>query len=760
MATPVFPPGTYNYTPFINKFGQAYLWGYGNVGQNGDNSVVCRSSPVAVYGNHNFTMVCKDYNNGCGIDKNGKAWAWGDNSKGQTGTNNTVSYSTPVAVCGNHTFCFITTGNNAVLAIDKNGKAWGWGYNGQSALGTNNSTCYSTPVAVYGNHTFCQINTQTNLTLAIDNKGKAWAWSGVFSVSSGIIGNNTAGVSYSTPVAVCGNHTFCKVYVGQLYMCSGIDKNGKAWTWGSAQFGGLGNNNDTVSYSTPVAVCGAHTFCDIVSGDRFSVAIDRNGKAWSWGQGGNGLLGNNSVVSYSTPVAVCGNHTFCKIFQNIHPGGSVTSYSGPHLIDNWGVGWSWGLAWYGGFGNNVATPNYCTPVAIWARNFLQFTPSQSYIYTPFIDASGKTWGWGYNTWGDIGDNSTVSRSTPVAVCGGHTFCSVQIGISQSYGIEKTGKLWTWGFNSSGQLGDYTVVNRSQPVAVCGNHTFCQVVFGTNYYALGLDKNGKLWGWGRNTYGQLGTNGAASVSTPIAVCGNHTFCLVHASYGLSVAIDNHGKAWSWGYNNSGGCGNNLSASVSTPVAVCGNHTFCKVFAGDTMAGGMDIHGKAWAWGDCFAGGRGDNINYYNVSTPVAVCGNHTFCDIMIARNVGAGVDNKGKTWVWGNNANGDLGIGSVTSFQTPVTIWGDRAFCKIIWHQTGFYNSLGFGIDNFGFMWAWGNNQYGALGDNSIVCRCTPVAVYGYKQYYQASGGGPYVVPIINILVRHKIGGGLYFFKTG
>ena len=53
-----------------------------------------------------------------------------------------------------------------------------------------------------------------------------------------------------------------------------------------------------------------------------------------------------------------------------------------------------------------------------------------------------------------------------------------------------------------------------------------------------------------------------------------------------------------------------------------------------------------------------------------------------------------------------------------------------------------------------------MGDNSIVCRCTPVAVYGYKQYYQASGGGPYVVPIINILVRHKAGGGLYFFKTG
>ena len=381
-------------------------------------------------------------------------------------------------------------------------------------------------------------------------------------------------------------------------------------------------------------------------------------------------------------------------------------------------------------------------------------------YTPFIDSNGKTWAWGYNTWGNIGDNSSVSRCTPVAVCGGHTFCFVQIGIDQSYGIEKTGKLWTWGFNGSGQLGDYTSVNRLTPVAVCGNHTFCQVVYGTNYYALGIDKNGKAWGWGRNTYGQLGTNRASTSSacTPIAVCGNHTFCFIHASYGLSIAIDNHGKAWAWGYNNSGGIGNNASASVSTPVAVCGSHTFCKIFAGDTMAGGMDIHGKAWSWGDGYAGGRGDNINYYNTSTPVAICGNHTFCDIMIARSIGSGIDNHGQTWIWCQNTNGDLGINSVVCAQTPVTIYGNHTFCKITWHQTGSYNSLGFGIDKSGVMWAWGNNQYGNLGDNSIVCRSTPVAIYGSHIFYKSDA--PYVVPIKNILVRHKVGFGLYFFKTG
>ena len=380
-------------------------------------------------------------------------------------------------------------------------------------------------------------------------------------------------------------------------------------------------------------------------------------------------------------------------------------------------------------------------------------------YTPFIDNNSKTWAWGYNTWGGIGDNSTVSRCTPVAVCGGHTFCQVQIGIDQSFGLEGSGKLWTWGFNAQGQLGDNTAVNRCQPVAVFGAHTFCQAVFGTNYYCLAIDNHGKAWGWGRNTYGQLGVNAtvATSYSTPQAVYGNHTFCFVHASYGLSVAVDNHGKAWAWGYNNSGGCGNNATASVNTPVAVCGNHTFCKVFGGDTVAGGVTVLGKAWGWGDAFAGGRGDNIDYQNFSTPVAVCGNHTFCDIIWGRSIGAGIDNNGKTWVWGQNPSGDLGINSITSAITPVAIYGSHTFCKIIAHQSGYYNLLGFGIDKSGVMWAWGNNQYGNLGDYSVTSRLTPVAVCGNHIFYRS---GDLPSPSVNILVRHNPAGGLFFFKTG
>ena len=86
-------------------------------------------------------------------------------------------------------------------------------------------------------------------------------------------------------------------------------------------------------------------------------------------------------------------------------------------------------------------------------------------------------GWGYDTTGGIGDNAALTRSTPVAVCGNHTFCHIrkhrynQPFMRGLIGIDKAGKAWAWGINDEGDIGDYTTLNRSTPVAVCGNHTF-------------------------------------------------------------------------------------------------------------------------------------------------------------------------------------------------------------------------------------------------------------------------------------------------
>jgi len=196
------------------------------------------------------------------------------------------------------------------------------------------------------------------------------------------------------------------------------------------------------------------------------------------------------------------------------------------------------------------------------------------MYTLAIDKNGKAWGWGTNLYGELGDNSTVGKSTPIAVCGAHTFCHISAGkyftgnAGHSSSIDKNGKAWTWGSNDFGYLGNNSTVSYSTPIAVCGAHTFCQISCG-EHTTLAIDKDGKAWAWGYNYYGSLGNNSTVCYSTPVAVCGAHTFCQIKALSYNCYALDNHNNIWAWGPASGGMLGNNVATgNYSTPIAVCG------------------------------------------------------------------------------------------------------------------------------------------------------------------------------------------------
>lgn len=351
-------------------------------------------------------------------------------------------------------------------------------------------------------------------------------------------------------------------YVSFVSASSIIKSDNTTWAWGLNQYGRIGDNT-TTSRITPVSILGnKKTFCSIVGDAKTTLSIDNNGLVWGWGYN-FGTIGDNTNANRVTPVSVHGNKkTFCKI--------SIGSDSGTNAIDKNGMVWGWGQNSSGGIGDNSGTRKD-TPVSIHGNKKTFCEIHKSYGTGHGIEYNGQMWGWGLNTHGQVGNNSTTAVCTPVSILGNKkTFCKISGNINADLiALDNNGQVWCWGRNTEGQIGDGTTTSRLTPVSILGNKkTFCKVGGGVSH-STALDNHGQIWSWGSNGNGALGDNTTTNRCTPVSLLGNKkTFCMISTGYGTQFAIDIHGNLWGWGLNTNGQIGDNSIIARLTPVRVYG------------------------------------------------------------------------------------------------------------------------------------------------------------------------------------------------
>ena len=145
-----------SFTVGLRTDGSAWAWGYNGSGQLGDNSKTHRSAPVAVVGGHVFMQVAAGGSHALGLKSDGSCWSWGANSYWQLGySSSIIGKSSPVSVMGNHSFIQVFAGTSYCLALKDNGEVWAWGRNSiYGCLGDGTVSSKSSPVLVIGSHTF------------------------------------------------------------------------------------------------------------------------------------------------------------------------------------------------------------------------------------------------------------------------------------------------------------------------------------------------------------------------------------------------------------------------------------------------------------------------------------------------------------------------------------------------------------------------------------------------------------------------------
>jgi alpha-tubulin suppressor-like RCC1 family protein len=156
--------------------------------------------------------------------------------------------------------------------------------------------------------------------------------------------------------------------------------------------------------------------------------------------------------------------------------------------------------------------------------------------------------WGQNTdffsgaTGQLGDGTIVSKSSPVqTIAGGNNWKSVHCGGLVTAAIKTDGTLWVWGYGFTGEMGDNTTTSKSSPVqTIAGGNNWKQVVCTSAYTGgnsiIAIKTDGTLWVWGSNYGGQLGTNNIIHYSSPVqTVAGGANWKQIDSGFNSWVAI---------------------------------------------------------------------------------------------------------------------------------------------------------------------------------------------------------------------------------
>jgi alpha-tubulin suppressor-like RCC1 family protein len=358
-----------------------------------------------------------------------------------------------------------------------------------------------------------------------------------------------------------------------------------------------------------------------------------------------------------------------------------------------------------------------------------FTLAAGDYHSLALKEDGTVWAWGRNDYGQLGDGTKINRSTPVQLKISGVKALVAGGL-YSLALKNDGTVWTWGDNFSGQLGDGTTTQRSTPVQV--KISGVKALAAGDYHSLALKEDGTVWAWGKNTYGHLGDGTIIQRSAPVQLKISGVKALAAGDY-HSLALKEDGTVWAWGKNDYGQLGDGTTTNRSAPVQVKGEGR--PGFSGvKALASGADhslalkSDGTVWAWGKNDYGQLGDGTTT-NRSTPVTTSGLLKTSGLSGVTALTAGYGHSlalkedGTVWTWGYNKYGELGDGTTTNRSTPITTSGllkTSGLSGVTALASGDHHSLVTRGD--GTVWAWGNNEYGQLGDGTTANSSTPVQV--------------------------------------
>lgn len=315
-----------------------------------------------------------------------------------------------------------------------------------------------------------------------------------------------------------------------------------------------------------------------------------------------------------------------------------------------------------------------------------------------IKADGTLYAWGENDNGEVGDNTTTEKPSPVSISTSTDWKAIAVNGNHTLALKNNGELWAWGYNGWGALGDGTTNNQTQPIRI-GTQTDWDTIAAGQGSSHAIKTDGTLWAWGYNGYNAVGIQGAVYYNTPTLVNSHTNWKAVSVGNHSGIALKTDGTIWQWGN------GYYFGAPAVTPIQIGADNDWKMVSHGSEHTLALKNNGTLWAWGNNLTGQLGDGtIGGSYSGLPKQIGTDNDWLYISAGGAASFAIKTDGSLWGWGSNSYGQQGDGTNIGKTVPTRI-GTSTDWKSV--SAGPYHT--FALKNDGSLWAAGLNDRGQLG---------------------------------------------------
>ncbi|MCF7924778.1 MAG: InlB B-repeat-containing protein, partial [Candidatus Izimaplasma sp.] len=319
-------------------------------------------------------------------------------------------------------------------------------------------------------------------------------------------------------------------------------------------------------------------------GSAHTLVLTSSGRVLAWGYNKYGQLGNGTYTDSHIPVDITDQFDLENSEQiTLVSTGSLTSFA----VTSNGRVFSWGYSGYFFLGDGT-TSNRNNPVDISA--YFNLDEDEKIIsivcglnHATALTSYGKVFAWGYNSDGQIGDNTLVNKSVPINISDGfdllpeETITQISAGALHMIALTSTNRVFVWGLNSEGQLGDGTQIDKHKPLEITSylnleTSEFITFVNANGYHSFAMTSSHRLISWGTNSNGISGDNSGDIQLTPTDITSyfdlengeiiESMYCYFHSAF----VMTSNQRIFAWGYNWRGRLGDGTTSSKGIPVDI--------------------------------------------------------------------------------------------------------------------------------------------------------------------------------------------------